>query len=39
LNHHIKELKKRGAIEIKDHDKDGRVSMISLAPHIHLLLE
>jgi len=39
MNHHIKELKKKGAIEISSHEKDGRVSMISLAPHMHLLLE
>lgn len=39
LNHHIKELKKSGAIEIRDDEKDGRASMITLAPHIHLLLE
>ncbi len=39
MNHHVKELKKKGAIEISSHEKDGRVSMIRLAPHMHLLLE
>lgn len=39
MNHHIKELRKKGAIEIAQDKKDGRVSMISLAPHMHLLLE
>ncbi len=39
MNHHIKELKKKGVITIAPGEDDSRVRMISLAPHVDLLLE
>ncbi len=39
MNYHIKKLKDKGAIQISRKDGDARASMISLAPHMNLLLE
>jgi DNA-binding MarR family transcriptional regulator len=39
MNHHIKELKKKGVVAITPGEDDSRERMISLAPHVDLLLE
>jgi CRISPR locus-related DNA-binding protein len=39
MNHHVKELKDKGVILITQGEKDSRVRMITLAPHVDLLLE
>ncbi|MCK4444161.1 MAG: MarR family transcriptional regulator [Thermoplasmata archaeon] len=39
MNHHIKKLNEKGAVEISKKKGDARASLISLAPHMNLLLE
>jgi CRISPR locus-related DNA-binding protein len=39
MNHHVKVLKDKGVILITPGKEDSRVRMISLAPHVDLLLE
>jgi DNA-binding MarR family transcriptional regulator len=39
MNHHVKELREKGVVLITPGENDSRARMISLAPHVDLLLE
>jgi CRISPR locus-related DNA-binding protein len=39
MNHHVKKLRDKGVIKVSLDQEDSRVRMVSLAPHVDLLLE
>ncbi len=39
MNHHVKVLKDKGVVQVALDEKDSRARLISLAPHVDLLLE